>query len=109
MDMSPPTPFDMESYPRHVMLTSDSTWNPIVFDDEYLVEDVELEEGNTIPYYGMDRVNDFGQLLNRMAGFGLYPPQVAFGRLFYVSTEITIVIIVIKQFFQLYTINQKSA
>jgi hypothetical protein len=26
-----------------------------------------------------------------MAGFGLYPPQVDFGRLFYVSTEITIV------------------
>ena len=64
MDMSPPTPFDMESYP-HVMLTSDSTWNPIVFDDEYLVEDVELEEGDTIPDYGTDRVNDFGQILNR--------------------------------------------
>ena len=64
MDMSPPTPFDMESYP-HVMLTSDSTWNPIVFDDEYLVEDVELEESDTIPDYGTDRVNDFGQLLNR--------------------------------------------
>jgi hypothetical protein len=34
-----------------------------------------------------------------MAGFSLYPPQVDFGSLFYVSTEITIIVKVIKQFF----------
>ena len=44
-----------------------------------------------------------------MAGFGLYPPQVDFGRLFYVSTEITIVIKVIKQFFYDCTPETKSA
>ena len=38
-----------------------------------------------------------------MAGFGLDPFQVDFGRLFYVGTEITIVIKVIKKAFYDYT------
>jgi hypothetical protein len=56
MDMCPPTDLDYSTYP-HVFLTSDSVWDPTSFDDEYTPDG--------IPDYGMDRVNNFGELLER--------------------------------------------
>ena len=64
MDMSPPTDRDMETYPT-VFLTSDNTWDPNSFDDDYATEDVEVEEMDTVPDYRTETVNDYGELLTR--------------------------------------------
>jgi hypothetical protein len=64
MDMCPPTDLDYNTYP-HVFLTSDSVWDPTSFDDEYTPDGMETEELDTVPDYGMDRVNNFGELLER--------------------------------------------
>ena len=64
MDMSPPTDHDMDIYPS-VFLTSDVPWDPNSIDDTYDIEDVETDELDTVPDYGTNRVNDYGELLQR--------------------------------------------
>jgi hypothetical protein len=63
MDMSPPTPSELDSYP-HVIFTSDMEWNPASIVDEYTVYDLDLTD-NDLQYneYHPDTINAYGVLL----------------------------------------------
>jgi hypothetical protein len=64
MDMSPPNPTELQSYP-HVMFTADTLWDPQVYDHEYSVHELQppLDDNNQlIPAYHPDTLNDFGEI-----------------------------------------------
>jgi hypothetical protein len=63
MDMSPPTPTELDTYP-HVFLTSDMEWNPQSIVDEYTVHDMHLTD-NDLEHneYHPDTINAYGELL----------------------------------------------
>jgi hypothetical protein len=45
MDMSPPTPAEIDSYP-HVLFTSDMEWNTQSIADEYTFHDIDLTDND---------------------------------------------------------------
>ena len=62
IDMHPPSDDELHSYP-HVIFTSDMAWDPQVLDDEYNVDDLELDEDDLVkPSYHPDALNEFGEI-----------------------------------------------
>jgi hypothetical protein len=63
MDMSPPTPVKLDSYP-HVFFTSDMEWSPQSIVDEYTIHDMDLSD-NVIQNnkYHPNTMNAYGDLL----------------------------------------------
>jgi hypothetical protein len=61
MDMSPPTPSELDSYPH---FTSDMEWNPQSIVDEYPVQDLDLSD-NDLQHnaYHPDTINAYGERL----------------------------------------------
>jgi hypothetical protein len=63
MDMSPPTPYEVDSYP-HVVYTSDMEWNPQRIVEEYPVQDLDLTDKDLQHNeYNLDTINAYGELL----------------------------------------------
>ena len=62
IDMHPPSDDELNSYP-HVLFTSDMPWDPQVLDDEYNVDDLDLNEDDLVkPSYHPDALNEFGEI-----------------------------------------------
>ena len=62
MDMSPPTPDELETHP-HVMFTSDIPWDPQVHDHEYNIHELEpMNAEDLIPAYHPELLNNFGEI-----------------------------------------------
>jgi hypothetical protein len=64
IDMSPPTPTEIDSYP-HVFFTSYMEWNPQSIVDEYTVHHMDLTD-NDMEHneYHPDTINAYGELLS---------------------------------------------
>jgi hypothetical protein len=60
MDMHPPTDLELETYP-HVFFTSDNTWDPSNLDQEYPIEDLNIDTDDCIPSFGQGEVNNYGE------------------------------------------------
>jgi hypothetical protein len=62
MDMSPPTPSEIDTYP-HVFFTSDTEWNPQGIVDEYPIHELDLTD-NDLQHndYHPDTINAYGEL-----------------------------------------------
>jgi len=61
IDMSPPTDQELDSYP-HVFFTSDVPWDPSVLDDEYCIDDVQVDGDDVPPSDYHPNLNDYGEL-----------------------------------------------
>ena len=63
MDMSPPTPEEIDTYP-HVFFTADTEWHPQSITDEYSVSDMELTDDDLQhSEYHPHQLDAYGELL----------------------------------------------
>ena len=63
LDQSKPSPDDLDTYP-HVFFTSDTTWDPSVYDNEFTASD--LEDDCAVPSY-LHRVDEYGRVNHEFA------------------------------------------
>jgi hypothetical protein len=61
IDMNPPTDEEPEAYPQ-VKFTSDTHWEPQVFDNEYDVTDLALSEDDLAKAEYHPALNDYGEI-----------------------------------------------